>query len=163
MILKIKKKNKLDLTVLLIPRLLFLLTKYQSLATLGHDENLKKELKKKRRERCPKSNDLSPFYTHQFLIGNLPNLLKHNNIQIWLIKNKRKFEYKQESDDFGCNFRAPDLETASNHTCRPKNIPKRQLCKCGNFKSNFDLDVVSISQNAKHESYRSFSYRSKAS
>ena len=40
-------KNKSDLTVLLIPRLLFPLTKYQSLATFGHDENLKEELKKR--------------------------------------------------------------------------------------------------------------------
>ena len=48
------KKNKLDLTVLLIPRLLFPLTKYQSLATLGHDEILKEELKKREEKDVPK-------------------------------------------------------------------------------------------------------------
>jgi hypothetical protein len=34
---KLNNKNKLDLTILLIPRLLFPLTNYESLAVQGHN------------------------------------------------------------------------------------------------------------------------------
>ena len=44
---KLNNKNKLDLTVLLIPRLQFPSTKYKSLAKLGHDENSNEKLEKR--------------------------------------------------------------------------------------------------------------------
>ena len=44
---KLKNKNKIDLTILLIPRLQFPSTKYKSLATQGHDENSKEKLEKR--------------------------------------------------------------------------------------------------------------------
>ena len=49
--IKLNSKNKLDLTVLLIPRLSFPSTKYKILAKQGHDENSKEKLEK-RGERC---------------------------------------------------------------------------------------------------------------
>ena len=49
---KLNNKNKLDLTVLLIPKLHFPSIKYKSLATQGHDENSKEKIKEEGRERC---------------------------------------------------------------------------------------------------------------
>ena len=43
--IKLNSKNKLDLTVLLIPRLPFLSTKYKSLAKSGHDEISKENIR----------------------------------------------------------------------------------------------------------------------
>ena len=48
--IKLNSKTKLDHTVLLIPKLLFPLMKYKSLAKHGHDEN-SKEKSEKRGER----------------------------------------------------------------------------------------------------------------
>lgn len=48
---KLNNKNKLDLTILLILRLSFPSTNYESLATQGYDENSKEKLEK-RGERC---------------------------------------------------------------------------------------------------------------
>ena len=44
---KLNNKNKLDVTVLLILRLHFPSTKYESLATQGHDENSMEKLEKR--------------------------------------------------------------------------------------------------------------------
>ena len=49
---KLNNKNKLDLTVLLIPRLQFPSTEYKSLARQGHDENSKEKIREEERERC---------------------------------------------------------------------------------------------------------------
>ena len=45
--IKLNSKTKLDLTVLLIPKLLFPSMKYKSLAKHGHDENSKEKLEKR--------------------------------------------------------------------------------------------------------------------
>jgi hypothetical protein len=47
----LNNKNKLNLTVLFIPRLPFPSTNYESLAAHGHDENSKEKFEK-RGERC---------------------------------------------------------------------------------------------------------------
>ena len=44
---KLNNKNKLDLTVFLIPRLSFPSTNYESLSTHGHYENSKEKLEKR--------------------------------------------------------------------------------------------------------------------
>ena len=49
--IKLNSKNKLDLTVLLILRLLFPSNKYKSLAKPAHDENSKEKIREEGRER----------------------------------------------------------------------------------------------------------------
>ena len=74
---KLNNKNKLDFTVLLIPRLQFPLTKYKSLATQGHDENSKEKIREEGRERNVSNFDFSsPFYMLIPPFLSLENLLK---------------------------------------------------------------------------------------
>ena len=74
---KLNNKNKLNLTVLLIPRLQFPSTKYKSLAKQSHDENSKEKIKENGRERRVSNSDFSsPFYTLIHPFPSLQNLLK---------------------------------------------------------------------------------------
>ena len=85
-------KNKLDLTILLIPKLQFPLPKYKSLAKQGHDKNKKEKLEQReKRGMCVQSDFSSPLL---HVNSPLPKPTKsainilNNNIQIWLIKEK---------------------------------------------------------------------------
>jgi hypothetical protein len=72
---KLKNKNKLNFTVLLIPRLLSPLTNYKSTATEGHYENLKQLLWKMEERDVPSVLFFSPFKVHPYIKSPL-NLLK---------------------------------------------------------------------------------------
>ena len=91
-------KKKLDLTVLLIPRLQFPSTKYKSLAKLDHDESSKEKLEQRgERGVCVKSDFSSPLLHVNSPFPKptkSPKNILNNNIQIWLIKENIKNKTK---------------------------------------------------------------------
>ena len=91
-------KNKLDLTVLLIPRFQFPSTKYKILAKQGHDENSKEKLEQRGEQgMCVQSDFSSPLLHINSPFPKptkSPKNILNNNIQIWLIKENIKNKIK---------------------------------------------------------------------
>ena len=87
-------KNKLDLTVLLIPKLQFPSTKYKSLAKQGHDENSKEKLEKRGERGVSFQSDFSSPLLHVNSPfpkpTKSPKNILNNNIKIWLIEENIK-------------------------------------------------------------------------